>query len=350
MANKEAEDSEELYVIREPHPDRMRKLVLTALKDAGLNAVEEVGLSDFKVDIAIYDPKDSTKAVLGILLDGPRWNARETVSDRDCLSVSLLRDRMGWPAIERIWLASWLRNPADEVQRIKDVVESVLKSGATPVKKAQKKIEVEPIFTTLNSDEVEDGENPIDRLLQEVDEWIPMYPAVIADKKYLDYLYDQGVQKAVNEIAVQLTDSEGPVSPGRLAKFVAGCFGLERVVTNRVDAINGLPYPGQKRDAEGFLFPKGETHLTFSLWRRGTEYSARHIQDVSLTEISNAMKSICAVAHGIRPEQLNKEVSRLFGITKVSAATNQRLDLARTFGLKNGRLVQDGEYVQASTK
>ena len=349
MANKE-EDSEELYVTREPHPDRMRKQVLSALKDAGLNAVEEVGLSDFKVDIAIYDPKDSTKAVLGILLDGPRWNSRETVSDRDCLSVSLLRDRMGWPAIERIWLASWLRNPADEVQRIKSVVEDVLKTGAKPVKKAQKKTELGPIFTTLNSDEVEDGENPIDRLLQEVEEWTPMYPAVIADKKYLDYLYDQGVQKAVHEIAVQLTDSEGPVSPGRLAKFVAGCFGLERVVTNRVDAINGLPYPGQKRDAEGFLFPKGETHLTFSLWRRGTEYSARHIQDISLTEISNAMKAICGAAHGVRPEQLNKEVSRLFGITKVSAATNQRLDMARSFGLKNGRLIQDGEYIQASTK
>ena len=349
MANKE-EDSEELYVTREPHPDRMRKQVLSALKDAGLNAVEEVGLSDFKVDIAIYDPKDSTKAVLGILLDGPRWNSRETVSDRDCLSVSLLRDRMGWPAIERIWLASWLRNPADEVQRIKSVVEDVLKTGAKPVKKAQKKTELGPIFTTLNSDEVEDGENPIDRLLQEVEEWTPMYPSVIADKKYLDYLYDQGVQKAVHEIAVQLTDSEGPVSPGRLAKFVAGCFGLERVVTNRVDAINGLPYPGQKRDAEGFLFPKGETHLTFSLWRRGTEYSARHIQDISLTEISNAMKAICGAAHGVRPEQLNKEVSRLFGITKVSAATNQRLDMARSFGLKNGRLTQDGEYIQASTK
>lgn len=350
MANKEAEDSEELYIIREPHPDRMRKVVLTALKDAGLNAVEEVGLSDFKVDIAIYDPKDSTKAVLGILLDGPRWNARETVSDRDCLSVSLLRDRMGWPAIERIWLASWLRNPADEVQRIKDVVDKVLKSGPAPVKKAQKKIEVEPIFTTLNSDEVADGENPIDRLLQEIDEWIPMYPAVIADKKYLDYLYDQGVKKAVSEIAIQLTDAEGPVSPGRLAKFIAGCFGLERVVANRVNEINNMEFPGQKRDPEGFLFPQGVTHLTFPLWRRGTEYSARHIQDISITEISNAMKSICAVAHGIRPEQLNKEVSRLFGITKVSAATNQRLDLARSFGLKHGRLVQDGEYIQAATQ
>jgi hypothetical protein len=349
MANKE-EDSEELYVTREPHPDRMRKQVLSALKDAGLNAVEEVGLSDFKVDIAIYDPKDSTKAVLGILLDGPRWNSRETVSDRDCLSVSLLRDRMGWPAIERIWLASWLRNPADEVQRIKSVVDDVLKTGAKPAKKAQKKTELGPIFTTLNSDEVEDGENPIDRLLQEVEEWTPMYPAVIADKKYLDYLYDQGVRKAISEISIQLTEAEGPVSPARLAKFIAGCFGLERVVANRVDAINSLPYPGQQRDEEGFLFPQGQNQKTFSLWRRGTEYSARHIQDISLTEISNAMKAICGAAHGVRPEQLNKEVSRLFGITKVSAATNQRLEMARTFGLKNGRLTQDGEYIQASTK
>ncbi len=350
MANKEDEDLAGVYVTHESHPDRMRKQILSALREGGLNAVEEVGLSDFKVDIAIYDPKDSTKAVLGILLDGPRWNSRETVSDRDCLSVSLLRDRMGWPAIERIWLASWLRNPADEVQRIKEVVENVLKSGAKPAKKAQKKIDVEPIFTTLNSDEVEVGENPIDRLLQEIEEWTPMYPTVIADKKYLDYLYDSGVQKAVSDIASQLTDAEGPVSPGRLAKFVAGCFGLERVVTNRVDAINSLPYPGQHRDPEGFLYPRGTTHLTFPLWRRGTEYSARHIQDISLTEISNAMKSICAVAHGIRPEQLNKEVSRLFGITKVSAATNQRLDMALSFGLKNGRLVQAGEYIQAATK
>jgi hypothetical protein len=347
MANKE-EESEELYVTREPHPDRMRKQILAAFKDAGLNAVEEVGLSDFKVDIAIYDPKDDSKAVLGILLDGPRWNSRETVSDRDCLSVSLLRDRMGWPAIERIWLASWLRNPADEVQRIKDVVENVLKSGAAPVKKVQKKTELGPIFTTLNSAEVEDGENPIDRLLQEVEEWTPMYPAVIGEKKYLDYLHDQRIRQAISEISIQLTDAEGPVSPERLAKFIAGCFGLERVVANRVEAINSLPYPGQHRDAEGFLFPKNFTHTSYISWRRGTEYSQRHIQDISLTEISNAMKAICAAAHGVRPEQLNKEVSRLFGITKVSAATNQRLDLARSFGLKNGRLIQDGEYIQAS--
>jgi hypothetical protein len=348
MANKEGDELEELYVTHESHSDRMRKQILSALQAAGLNAVEEVGLSDFKVDIAIYDPKDSSKAVLGILLDGPRWNSRETVSDRDCLSVSLLRDRMGWPAIERIWLASWLRNPADEVQRIKDVYENVLKTGATPAKKAQKKINLEPIYTTLNPEDVQGGENPIDRLLLEVDEWMPMYPEVIGEKKYLDYLHDQRIRQAISDIAIQLTQAEGPVSPDRLAKFIGGCFGLERVVANRVAAINSLPFTGQQRDDEGFLFPKGETFFTYKEWRRGTESSLRHVQDISLCEISNAMKAICAAAHGVRPEQLNKEVSRLFGVTKVSAALNQRLDMALSFGLKNSRLIREGEYIQAT--
>lgn len=346
MANREDEDLSGVFVTRESHPDRMRRQIHQALCDSGLKAVEEVGLSDFKVDIAIYDPKDSSKAVLGILLDGPRWNSRETVSDRDCLSVSLLRDRMGWPAIERIWLASWLRNPEDEVARIKTAYEKVLKDGPAPAKKPDKKVAVEPIFTALDPEDLEETENPVDRLLQEVVEWMPMSPVFIGQKSYLDSLHDPRVKKAISDIAIKLTEIEGPVSSDRLAKFVGACFGFDRVVATRASAINSLPFIGQQRDEEGFLFPQGETYFTFRVWRRGTESSLRHIQDISLCEISNAMQAICEVAQGVRPEQLNKEVARLFGIAKVSAAINGRLNAALEFGIKNQRLIRAGDYIQ----
>jgi SpoU rRNA methylase family enzyme len=348
MANKEDDESTSIYTTRESHPDRMRKEILAKLRDAGLNAVEEVGLSDFKVDIAIYDPKDSTKALMGILLDGPRWNARETVSDRDCLSVTLLRDRMGWPAIERIWLASWLRNPGDEVQRIVDAYNTILTSGPTPTVKKEKKVQAEPIFTSLNTEEIVTGDNPIDRLLADVEEFYNFPTTIVGDKTHLDYLYDPRVIKVVQEMAHQLTDTEGPVSSERFAKFVGSCFGFDRVVGTRISAINNVNLVGHQRDDEGFIYPKGETFYTFTKWRRGGDLAQRSIQDISLCEISNAMKDICATAHGIRPEQLNKEVSRLFGIAKVSAATNARLDHARNFALSNGRLVQSGEYFQAA--
>ena len=348
MANKEDEELSGVYVTHESHPDRMRKQILGALRDAGLNAVEEVGLSDFKVDIAIYDPKDSTKALLGILLDGPRWNSRETVADRDCLSVTLLRDRMGWPAIERIWLASWLRNPGDEVQRIKDVYNKVLSTPAPAKVKTEKKVNIEPIYTTINPEESGERENLIDRLLLEIEEWSPLSPVIIGDKTYLDYLHDPRVKEAVQSIAVQLTEAEGPVSADHLAKFIGACFGFDRIVANRISAINSISFPGQQRDDEGFLFPPGETFFTFKLWRRGDESTSRHIQDISLAEISNAMRDICRVAQGVRPEQLNKEVSRLFGVVKVSAAINARLDAALRFAIENGKLKRSNEYIQVN--
>lgn len=349
MANKEDDESAGIYTTHESHPDRMRKQILHGLKEAGLNAVEEVGLSDFKVDIAIYDPKDSTKALLGILLDGPRWNSRETVSDRDCLSVTLLRDRMGWPAIERIWLASWLRNPGDEIHRIVDSYNAIVNSGPVPKARKEKKVEAEPIFTALSTEQVVTGENPIDRLLSDVDKWQPLSPSPVGDKNYLDYLYNPNVVAAIQEMATQLTKLEGPVSSERFAKFVGSCFGFDRVVATRITAINEVPLQGHQRDDEGFLYPKGETFFTYKIWRRGNEFASRTIQEISLCEISNAMRDICQAAQGVRPDQLKKEVSRLFGIAKVSAATNTRLDLATSFALNNGRLKREGEYLQASS-
>jgi hypothetical protein len=347
MANKEDENLAGVYVSRESHPDRMRKQILKALCDAGLNAVEEVGLSDFKVDIAIYPPGDKSSALLGILLDGPRWNLRETVSDRDCLSVSLLRDKMGWPAIERIWLASWLRNPADEVARIKEIYETILASGPAPTAKKERKISAEPIFTTLDPVEVESGENLFEQLISKIEEWSPLNPVVVGDKSHLDYLYNKRVSTVIGQMADQLTKAEGPVSADRFAKFVGTCFGLSRVVATRADSINSLPLTGHQRDDEGFIYPLGETFFTFKVWRRGSETTLRHIQDVSLCEIANAMRDICEVAHGVRPEQLVKEVSRLFGIVKMSSAITQRLEMALAFGMHNGRLTKDGEYIQA---
>ena len=347
MANKEDDELSGVYVTHESHPDRMRKQILKALCDAGLNAVEEVGLSDFKVDIAIYPPNDKSSALLGILLDGPRWNARETVSDRDCLSVSLLRDKMGWPAIERIWLASWLRNPADEVARIKEIYETILTSGPVRTEKKERKIASESIFTLLDPVEVESGENLFEQLIRKIEEWSPLNPVIVGDKSHLDYLYNKQVSTVIGQMADQLTKAEGPVSADRFAKFVGTCFGLSRVVATRADSINSLPLTGHQRDDEGFIYPLGETFFTFTEWRRGSETTLRHIQDVSLCEISNAMRDICAVAQGVRPEQLVKEVSRLFGIVKMSSAITQRLEMALAFGLHNGRLTKNGEYIQA---
>ncbi|WP_373062910.1 AAA domain-containing protein, partial [Gemmatimonas sp.] len=88
--------------------DRHREEIATALRAAGLHVESDVGLSSFKVDLAVSLADDPGNRLVAILLDGPAYAARRTVQDRDALPTSVLRGLMGWPAIVRVWLPEWL--------------------------------------------------------------------------------------------------------------------------------------------------------------------------------------------------------------------------------------------------
>jgi hypothetical protein len=56
--------------------------------------------------------------VLAVLLDGAAWARRRTVGDRDGLPVDVLREMLDWPAVERVWLPSWLGDPDAVLDRL----------------------------------------------------------------------------------------------------------------------------------------------------------------------------------------------------------------------------------------
>ncbi|MGY5885930.1 DUF3320 domain-containing protein [Modestobacter lacusdianchii] len=88
--------------------DRHRDEVAAELTARGLVVRTDVGLSDFRVDLTVA-PADAPDApVLAVLLDGPAWAHRRTVGDRDGLPVEVLGELVHWPAVERVWLPTWL--------------------------------------------------------------------------------------------------------------------------------------------------------------------------------------------------------------------------------------------------
>jgi hypothetical protein len=256
---------------------------------------------------------------------------------------------MGWNAIERIWLASWLRDPQGEIERISKAFNEALTSTKRPTESTERKVKIEPIHTLKNSEQSTATESSLTSLFNDVETWSALEPSLIGTKEHLDYLYDPNVIDAIEKIASQLTNAEGPVSAERFAKFIGACFGLNRVVANRADSINAIRLAGFQRDDEGFIFPKGETYFTYKTWRRGSETEGRNLVAISLSEISNCMRDVALAGQGVRKDQLFKEASRLLGIAKVSAVSNDRLDAALKFAITNGRLIDSGEYIQAVT-
>ncbi|MCU1446851.1 DUF4011 domain-containing protein [Cryobacterium sp.] len=88
--------------------DRHREEIAEGLRERGFAVQTDVGLSDFRVDLSVATTGSPEHPVMAVLLDGPTWAARRTVSDRDGLPVEVLSRLMGWPAVERVWMPEWL--------------------------------------------------------------------------------------------------------------------------------------------------------------------------------------------------------------------------------------------------
>jgi len=86
-----------------------------------------VGRSTFRVDLAVKKPGDALWR-LAIVVDGPQWQARATVMDRDG-APELLHEMAGWPLVGRVWLPGWLRNREAVIARLVDLLEN----GPAPV-------------------------------------------------------------------------------------------------------------------------------------------------------------------------------------------------------------------------
>lgn len=91
------------------------------LRGEGYEADVQVGSSGFVIDVAVRDPGDPDKYLLGILIDDSRAALTDTVRDRCILQKNVLR-RMNWN-ICNVWLLDWFDSPDTQIYKIKKVIE-----------------------------------------------------------------------------------------------------------------------------------------------------------------------------------------------------------------------------------
>ena len=88
----------------------------------GYEVHTQVGVSRYKIDLAIYDKKNS-KYVLGIECDGATYHSSKSARERDIYRQQYLESR-GW-IICRIWSRHWWRNPKCEIDRVDKLIKCV---------------------------------------------------------------------------------------------------------------------------------------------------------------------------------------------------------------------------------
>ncbi|WP_301246351.1 AAA domain-containing protein [Paenibacillus vandeheii] len=84
--------------------------VYQQLRNLGYELTTQVGMSGYRIDMAVVHPNDSSRYILGIECDGAMYHSSPSARERDVYRQRYLESR-GW-IIERIWSRNWWKNPA----------------------------------------------------------------------------------------------------------------------------------------------------------------------------------------------------------------------------------------------
>lgn len=153
---------------KEGAKDRLPEIVATKLKEAGYDVQTRVGISGVYVDVAVVDPTNPSRYVMGVLCDGSSYISARSARDRDRLRESVLRSQ-GWN-LHRVWCLEWFLQPAAQWDKLKAAVDAAVKpasvqpaaaspSGTKSTKPAAARA---PILTDVfQVDRVEGGADPL---------------------------------------------------------------------------------------------------------------------------------------------------------------------------------------------
>jgi len=368
------------------------------LRKRGYDVTLNFGLSEFVIDLVVRDPS-SPRWQVAILLDGPRWAERSTVSDRD-LTPRLLEQLLHWGSSLRIWLPEWIDTPEKVLDRVDAAVvaarerhmqfenelaaQAEAQAAAIAAAYASDSVETqanqdadvdpaeaEAVWDAAKADSPEpaDSANPAmvvrsadpagtvqtDSGQSEERDWHGRPAAYVSapttplgDRTDLDRLNSRSVRDTIVTAARATVEAEGPIALDRLAREIGHRFGYDRVSAGRKDFIIRC-VPNElirSSDLGDFVWPRQIEQQAWRGFRNPREEMTRPLAEVAPEEIANAMKAACK-GRALDEATLMREAMALFGQRRLAGPSRERLERCIDLGVRTGRLLRIDGLIRA---
>ena len=294
------------------------EVVAAELEKLGYKAKCSVGCSDYKIDVAVCNPDEPDKYILGINCGSLSSYENGTASDRTLSQPSVLRG-LGWNVMN-VYILDWIDNKERVLSKIRDEIEKAVAAYRDPKLK------------------VEEAAKPKQELVFEQEQ--PVRPGDQSDSYKSFSVKSYGVSENFNEantakIAKNVSDVlsvEAPVSRTVLAKKVFACWGISRpgaAMKKTLDAAIEKTQHGSTLAGETeFLWLPEQVPAGYDKCR--TVYAddeRRDITDVPPQEIAAGIKRIMERQIAMQREDLLRETAHLFGYTRMTPAVETAMSL-----------------------
>jgi KaiC/GvpD/RAD55 family RecA-like ATPase len=300
--------------------------IAAQLTKAGHVVRNKVGSPGFYLDLAILDPENPGRYMLGLICDGKAYDSAASATDRDRLRTQVL-ELFGWN-LYQVWSADWYRNPVRELNRLLAAIEQAKLVTETADKENDSwQLELSRETATENvlvTPEYQLAEIHIEHIRQEF------------------HLYT--FAELGNWIS-EVVKIESPVHVDEVAKRIADAGGIAKVgsrvkytITQAVEQASG---EGKVIIKDDFLWtPEMETATVRDRSKLPPAY--KKLALIAPEEIYEAIGQVVGGAISITEEEAIPLVARLLGFARVTEEMRQQLSEAIGKTIQTGILSFEG--------
>ncbi|KXF19699.1 DNA helicase [Pseudomonas aeruginosa] len=335
--------------------------VANALRRKGWQVVTQVGVSSFRIDLAVVDPDAPGRYLAGVECDGATYHRSATARDRDKLREQVLRG-LGWEIL-RIWSTDWWIDAPGTAQKTHEHLEALLVESRQ--QRAAREAEEQLVANAAQyqaslNDNVR--EPPLDRpQLKTPDEseeldaeteaieipsvryadtqadatrtstTFPYYrgsdPLSAVEGVDPDAFFDARYDTVLAMMIKHVIDEEGPVLDTSLARRIARAHGWTRTgarIRDRVVSVADRVHRKVEEDAGHFYWPSRLPNCEAVVYRRPADAdNTRPVDEICSLELLALARALAD--QSLIGEGLLYAMARELGLSKVSASTRTRI-------------------------
>ncbi|WP_230495152.1 DUF3320 domain-containing protein [Pseudoneobacillus rhizosphaerae] len=310
------------------------------LEKNGYKVATHVGKSEFKVDLAILDPKNPGKYMAAIQLDGPNYANRKTTRDRNKLS-DLILERLGWELI-KIWSIEWWHNEEKQIDILFEKLREIEKRSAlkgvqsVTLRHKRKEVTIQQKISHLVMASGETGGK--DNYYEQI---------ALADVDINNELFYTYQGKPIIRTQIERLVSEGaPISFSELSKAIVSAWKFTRsgakIEAIIQDVLSTMKVHVTKEEKGMFIWRDKEQYDSYTEFRR-QNIDRRALQDISTVELANGVMEIMKTALRLPKSDLVREILRQLGYTRMNNQAEGYVQEAIDFNIERELITEDNE-------
>ena len=311
--------------------------VLAKIRSWGYDAVPQVGVAGYRIDMAVRHPERPGEYVLGIECDGAAYHSAQTARDRDRLRQQVL-EGLGW-RMHRIWGLSWWRDRTAQEERLRLAIEGAINGSDSHATRQEQRAEnhaTSLLFEDVPEVAPRDWTRPYSEFT--------VRPHRTRDPKTLEGIQD------MTDFFYGVIRVEAPVHRDLLNDRFKTVWGASRVghqMRSTIDKALKRAHP-EGPDNHGFFRIDNPGALEVRVPEDG--YGERKASQVAPEELELALKLIVRDATTIDERTLIKQTAAVFGWRRVGPDVEDALRQSIKRLLSTGVVDLDGHGDLTMTK